>query len=135
MKKLLMSLAFVGLLALPVTASDVQVIANPSVGAAEVTADDLKEIFLGAKTSLGGGAVEPVLGGGAHDAFLKAYVGKSDTGLKNHFKSMVFTGKGAMPKSFATDAEVVKYVAATKGAIGYVSGTADTGAAKKIAVK
>ena len=135
MKKLMMSLAFVGLLALPVTAADVQVIANPSVGAAEVTADDLKEIFLGAKTSFGGGSVEPVLGGGAHDDFLKAYVGKSDQGLKNHFKSMVFTGKGSMPKSFATDADVVKYVMATKGAIGYVSGAADTGAAKKIAVK
>ena len=27
-----------------------------------------------------------------------------------------------MPKAFATDAEVLKYVASTKGAIGYVSG-------------
>jgi ABC-type phosphate transport system substrate-binding protein len=47
----------------------------------------------------------------------------------------VFTGKGSMPKSFASDAEVVKYVSTTKGAIGYVSAAADVASAKKIAVK
>jgi ABC-type phosphate transport system substrate-binding protein len=120
-----------------VSAADVQLIANPSVGAAELSADDVKEIFLGTKTAVAGGDVQPVLanGGAAHDAFLKAYVGKSDQGLRNHFKSLVFTGKGSMPKSFATDADVAKYVAATKGAIGYVSAGADIGSAKKIAVK
>ena len=97
---------------------------------AELSSADVKEIFLGAKTSVGGGDVEPVLAksGAAHDAFLKAYVGKSDQGLANHFKSLVFTGKGSMPKAFATDAEIVKYVVATKGAIGYISGSADAGA-------
>lgn len=120
-----------------VSAADVQLIANASVGAAELSADDVKEIFLGTKTSVAGGDVLPVLAntGAAHEAFLKAYVGKSDQGLRNHFKSLVFTGKGSMPKSFASDAEIAKYVAATKGAIGYISGGADAGAAKKIAVK
>jgi hypothetical protein len=86
---------------------------------------------------VGGSAVVPVLasGGAAHEAFLKAYVGKSDAALRNHFKSLVFTGKGSMPKSFATEAEVVKYVAATKGAVGYVSGGADVAGVKKVHVK
>jgi ABC-type phosphate transport system substrate-binding protein len=138
MKKLLsLCLCAVMLAAFPVAAADVQVIANGSVSVSELSAADLKEIFLGNKTSVGGGDVEPVLakGGPAHDAFLKTYVGKSEQGLNNHFKSLVFTGKGSMPKAFATDAEIVKYVAATKGAIGYISGAADAGAAKKIAVK
>lgn len=118
------------------TASDVQVIANASVGVGEISAADLKEVFLGAKTSVGGGDVQPVLAqsGAAHEEFLRAYVGKSDAGLRNHFKSLVFTGKGSMPKSFASDAEIAKYVAATKGAIGYVSGSADVAGAKKITV-
>jgi ABC-type phosphate transport system substrate-binding protein len=120
-----------------VSASDVQLIANSSVTASELSADDVKEIFLGTKTAVGGGEVEPVLGkaGVAHEAFLKLYVGKSDQGLRNHFKSLVFTGKGAMPKSFASDAEIVKYVATTKGAIGYVSGAAEATGVKKLAVK
>jgi hypothetical protein len=118
-----------------VSAADVQVIGNASV-AGELSAADVKEIFLGAKESVGGTAVVPVLGGGAaHEAFLKAYVGKSDQALRNHFKSLVFTGKGSMPKSFASDADVIKYVASTKGAIGYVSGGADVAGVKKIQVK
>ena len=118
-------------------AAQVQVIANPSVSVAELSADHLKDIFLGGKTDVGGAAVEPVFEqtGAAHEAFLKTYVGKSEAALRIYFKTLVFTGKGTQPKAFASDAEVVKYVASTKGAIGYVSPSADTAGAKKISVK
>src|SRR6266567_1117433 len=91
-------------------AADVKVIANPSVGAADISSDDLKGIFLATKTSLGdSGHVEPVLekGGPAHEAFLKEYLGKTDAALGNYYRSLVFTGKGSMPKTVASDAEVV----------------------------
>jgi ABC-type phosphate transport system substrate-binding protein len=121
--------------AVPVSAADVQVIAHPAVPA-ELAAADVKDIFLGAKTTVGGAAVEPVLSSAAtHEAFLKTYVGKSDQGFRNHLKSLVFTGKGSMPKSFASDAEVIKYVASTKGAIGYVTAGADAAGVKKIQVR
>jgi ABC-type phosphate transport system substrate-binding protein len=130
-------LLLIALLIAPLTAAEVQVIANPGVTVAELSASDLKDIFLGNKTAVGGAAVEPVLhnGGATHESFLQAYIGKSDMALRNHFKTLVFTGKGAQPKMFATDAEVLKYVMSTKGAIGYVSASADTGSAKKIQVK
>jgi ABC-type phosphate transport system substrate-binding protein len=118
--------------------AQVAVIANASVGAASVGADELKDVFLGSKTTLSdGSAVEPVLGqaAAAHEDFLKDVVGKSEQALRMHFKSLVFTGKGAMPKSFASDGEIVAYVAKTKGAIGYVSASADAAGVKKIAVK
>jgi ABC-type phosphate transport system substrate-binding protein len=138
MKSCLLLVILAVALAAPAAAvADVQVIANPSVAVAELTADDLKDIFLGAKTAIGGGAVEAVFeqGGDTHLQFLKAYVGKSDAALRTHFKTLVFTGKGAQPKTFANDAEMLKYVAKTKGAIGYVSASADTAGAKKIQVK
>jgi ABC-type phosphate transport system substrate-binding protein len=130
-------LALVALLGAPLNAADVQVIANPGLTVGELTANDLREIFLGRRTVLDGAAVEPVLrmSGPTHEAFLQAYVGKSDSALRNHFKSLIFTGKGRPPKAFATDADVIKYVLGTKGAIGYVSPSADTGSAKKIQVK
>jgi ABC-type phosphate transport system substrate-binding protein len=136
-KRFLMLVVGVLLATWQVAAADVQIIANASVRATNLSADEVKDIFLGAKTSVAGGDVSPVLasGGAAHEVFLSTYVGKSDQGLRNHFKTLVFTGKGSMPKSFATDAEIVKYVAATKGAIGYISGSADAGAARKISVK
>lgn len=135
MKAFFLLMAFV--LAVPVAAADVQVIANPAVGVTEIAADDLKDIFLGAKTTLDGSPVQPVFeqSGATHDTFLKAFVGKSDAALRNHFKTLVFTGKGTQPKAFATDAEVVKYVAATRGAIGYVSAAADTAGTRKLRIK
>ncbi len=135
MKKLILT----GLLIVPaLLANDVVVVANPSVKSSEVSADEVKLVFLGQKTSLSdGSSVEPVLaqGGAAHEAFLKTYVGKTDPALRNHFKSLVFTGKGSMPKSLASDADIVAYVTKTKGAIGYVSAAASVGGAKKLTIK
>jgi ABC-type phosphate transport system substrate-binding protein len=118
--------------------AQIAVIVNPSVSAAAVDASELKDVFLGSKTTLAdGSAVEPVLGqaGTAHEAFLKDVVGKSDQALRTHFKSLVFTGKGSMPKSFGSDGDIVSYVAKTKGAIGYVSASSETAGVKKITVK
>jgi hypothetical protein len=55
--------------------------------------------------------------------------------MRDHFKSLVFTGKASMPKSFMSDAEILKYVAATRGAIAYVGASADASGVKKLHVK
>jgi ABC-type phosphate transport system substrate-binding protein len=120
------------------TAADIKVIANSSVGATSVSSDELKGVFLATKSSLSDGShVEPVLlkSGAVHEAFLKDYVGKSDSALETYYRSLVFTGKGSMPKAFATDAEVVAFVEKTKGAIGYVGAGTSTGGAKVLDVK
>jgi len=117
---------------------DLKVIANPSVGASTVSADELKGVFLVTKTSLSDGShVEPVLekGGATHEAFIKEYLGKSDSALQTYYRSLVFTGKASMPKTLGTDADVVGYVAKTKGAIGYVGSAADTTSVKALEVK
>jgi hypothetical protein len=121
-----------------VRAADVKVIANPSVKADSLSAEDLKGVFLATKSSLSDGShVEPVLekGGPAHEAFLKEYLGKADAALQTYYRSLVFTGKASMPKVFATDAEVSAYVTKTKGAIGYVSADASTDGVKTLEVK
>ena len=119
-------------------AADIKIIANSSVGASSVSAEELKGVFLSTKSSLSDGShVEPVLlkGGAVHEAFLKDYVGKSDSALETYYRSLVFTGKGSMPKTLATDAEVVAYVEKTKGAIGYVAAATTTADVKVLEVK
>jgi ABC-type phosphate transport system substrate-binding protein len=119
-------------------AGEVKIIANPSVGASDISSDDLKRVFLATKSSLSDGShVEPVLekGGATHEAFLKEYLGKTDAALGTYYRSLVFTGKGAMPKTFASDAEVVSYVAKTKGAVGYVAAAAPTAGVKQLEIK
>jgi TonB family protein len=38
-----------------------------------------------------------------------------------YYRSLVFTGRGSMPRTLDSDEAVVAYVAKTRGAIGYVS--------------
>jgi hypothetical protein len=119
-------------------AADTKVIANESVKASAISADELKGVFLATKSALGDGShVEPVLqkGGATHEAFLKEYLGKTDSALSTYYRSLVFTGKASMPKTLGSDAEVAAYVAKTKGAIGYVSAGASAPGAKTIEVK
>lgn len=118
-------------------AGGIKVIANPSVRASSISADDIKNVFLENTSSLGDGThVEPVLakGGPAHVVFVKQYLGKTDTALQVYYRSLVFTGRGSMPKTVGSDAEVVDYVAKTKGAIGYVSAETSTHAVKTLEI-
>jgi TonB family protein len=118
-------------------AGDVRIIANPSVSAEAISAEEIKSVFLEERNSLRDGTrVEPVLskGGPAHAAFLKEYLGQNDDALQNHYRALVFTGKGPMPKALRSDEEVVAYVARTRGAIGYVSSTVTLDGVKTLAV-
>ena len=120
------------------SAADLKIIANPSVGASAVSSDELKGVFLATKTSLSDGShVEPVLekAGAVHESFIKEYLGKTDAALQPYYRSLVFTGKASMPKTLGADAEVVAYVAKTKGAIGYVGASAATTGVKTLEVK
>ena len=138
LRDILMAIAVIALASIPALAGGPKVIANPSVKADSVSADELKSVFLEETSSLRDGShVEPVLakGGAAHEAFVKDYLGKSDAALQTYYRSLVFTGKGSMPKMVGSDAEVVAYVAKTKGAIGYVSAESSVEGAKVLQVK
>jgi ABC-type phosphate transport system substrate-binding protein len=122
----------------PAAAAAVKVIAHSSVQVSQVSPDELKGVFLETRTSLADGSqVEPVLlkSGDVHDEFVKQYMGKTAAGLENYYRSLVFTGKGAMPKILKSDAEVLAYVKKTRGAIGYVSDGASTEGVKILDVK
>jgi TonB family protein len=110
-----------------VIAADIKVIANGSVKADMISANEVKSVFLEEYNSLRDGThVEPVLekDGPVHEAFLHEYLGGTDDDLQNYYRALVFSGRGSMPKQLGSDAEVVAYVARTKGAIGYVSAEA-----------
>jgi hypothetical protein len=117
---------------------DIKVIANPSVGVSAMGAEELKGVFLATKTSLKDGShVEPVLekSGAVHEAFVKEYLGKTDAALQTYYRSLVFTGKASMPKALGSDAEVMAYVAKTRGAVGYVSSASSNAGVKVIEVQ
>lgn len=112
------------------------VIANPGVKSSEVSKNDLKDVFTGASTSLGGASVTPVLlkAGAAHDEFLSAYIGKNDTAFRAGWRSLVFSGQATMPKSLDGDAAVVEFVSHNAGAIGYIGKASPHDGVKVLAV-
>ena len=118
-------------------ASGVKVIVNSSVNADTISAGEIKRIFLEENTSLADGShVEPVLekSGAVHEAFLQEYVGRTDDDLQSYYRALVFTGRGSMPKELSSDAEVVAYVARTRGAIGYVNATFNVEGVKTLSI-
>jgi hypothetical protein len=124
--------------AVSAAAADIKVIANPSLKASALSSEELRGVFLVTKTSLSDGShVEPVMlkEGAIQATFVKQFIGKTETALEIYYRSLVFTGKGLLPKTFASDAEMINYVAKTKGAIGYVGGEASVDAVKTLKVK
>lgn len=117
-------------------AQDVVLVANKSVKISEITYADLRAIFMGTKTRFADGshAVPVTLKGGpAHEVFLKHYVGEDPEEFRSQWRKVVFTGQGAMPRAFDSESALIEYVAATPGAVGYVSRTSSQDNVKLLA--
>jgi hypothetical protein len=105
-------------------AQDVVLVANKGVRISEITNADLRAIFMGTKTRFSDGshAVPVILKGGpVHEVFLRNHVGEGPEEFRADWRKLVFTGQGAMPKVFDSESALIEYVAATPGAVGYVS--------------
>jgi ABC-type phosphate transport system substrate-binding protein len=105
-------------------AQDVVLVVNKGVQISQISAADLRAIFTGEKTRFADGshAVPVILKGGpAHEVFLKNHLGQSPDEFRVLWRKAVFTGEGSMPKTFPSETALIEYVAATPGAIGYVS--------------
>ncbi|MBZ5685135.1 MAG: substrate-binding domain-containing protein [Acidobacteriia bacterium] len=105
-------------------AQDVVIVANRSVVASQISEAQLREIFTGVRSRLNDGTrTVPVLlkGGAVHEVFLHHYVRDNPEEFRTRWHKAVFTGQGSMPKEFGSEAELLNYVEATPGAIGYVS--------------
>lgn len=123
-------LGFVAVFASPAHAGP-QVIVNSDAGVSSVSAETVKNVFLGKTTKLDNGTkvtFAVLKGGAAHESFLSDVVGKSPSQFLSYWRKLAFSGKGSMPQEFESEDALVAYVQSTPGAIGYVSeGTATDG--------
>src|SRR5579864_295858 len=103
---------------------DVLIVANVSLRASAISSTELREVFTGVRSRLDDGTrVIPVAlkGGAAHEIFLRNHLGEGPDDFRTRWRKAVFTGEGAMLKEFGSESDLLRYVAATPGAIGYVS--------------
>ncbi|MCP4547987.1 MAG: phosphate ABC transporter substrate-binding protein [bacterium] len=110
-------------LGLETASAETLIIVNSAVAESAVDAEMIQKIFLGkTKKWEDKTAIVPVIldEGPVHDAFLDQYLNKSAKKFSTFWKKAVFTGTGTPPSSFATEAEIIAFVASNKGAIGYI---------------
>ncbi len=109
------------------------IIVNKALEKEKLDAATVKAVFLGKKTAWdsGGRVILAVLKSGpVADDFLKASVDLTSSGFNNQWRRLAMTGGGTAPKSFESEEELRKFVAATPGAIGFVdSANADASVA------
>jgi ABC-type phosphate transport system substrate-binding protein len=119
-------------------APQVIVIANPGVKATEISKSDLRDVFNGSATTMRDGTrVVPILlkAGTAHMEFLQVYIGKNDAAYRAGWRSLVFSGQAAMPKTLDGEAAEVDFVAHNEGAIGYIGASTPHAGVKVLAVR
>ena len=118
--------------------ADFKVIVNSATAVGDLPAADLSKIFL-KQGGFPGGAkavpVEPAKGAAARAAFAKKVHGRPVAAIETYWQNQVFSGGESPPPTKGSDAEIVAFVKATPGAIGYVSAGAGTAGVKVIAVK
>jgi ABC-type phosphate transport system substrate-binding protein len=102
-----------------------QVIVNADNSAARLDKRFVAEAFLRKRTRWGGDrAILPVdlnQKSKARSAFSHQVLGRDVASVRRYWAQLVFSGRGVPPPELASDDDVIKYVAAHSGAIGYVA--------------
>ncbi|MBN8503548.1 MAG: hypothetical protein J0L58_03665 [Burkholderiales bacterium] len=119
-----------------VAQAQVVVIVNPSSSTSTLNADQVANIYLGKSNSMpGGGSAVPANlpeTSPTRDAFFSKVTGKQSAQVKAIWSRLVFSGKAAPPKEFASTAEVKKFVSSTPDAIGYIEKSAADSSVKVV---
>lgn len=139
MRPLLAAAAFLALAAaLPAAAEDFKVVVHPENPATEVTAPQLSRLFL--KKTLrweDGTAVQPVEPATPRlrERFALGVHERSVNAVRAYWNQVIFSGRDVPPIEKPGDAEVIAFVRANRGAVGYVSPGADASGLKVLAVR
>ncbi len=123
MRKIVIYLLVIFFLIVAVSHADCLIITNKSVNEEYITKNEVKNIFLGKQIKWKNKTkIRIVISDNKelHVAFLKTYIRRIPSQFRAHWRSMMFTGKGMLPRRFTTTEELIKYVATTEGAIGYI---------------
>lgn len=118
--------------------ADVIVIVHPSQDVSSITTADLTKLFLKKTPKWGNGsAVAPVdqaAEAPVRALFSELVLGKKVAAVSSYWQQQVFSGQGIPPEVKPGDAEVLSYVKANPGAIGYLSAGAATDGVKVLTV-
>lgn len=118
-KWVLLSLGMMGVVTgVSAVAAEVYVIAHPGV---TLSASELRDVYLGEKQFSGALKLVPVDNSVAQADFLEKVVNMKPEKYSGLWTKKSFRGDATPPEIKSSDAEVIRFVKSTPGAIGYVS--------------
>jgi ABC-type phosphate transport system substrate-binding protein len=107
--------------------------ANPSY---TVSKQQLSNIFMKKTGTWSDGQqalpVDQAVSSSTRHGFSKVIFGRDANAIKSYWQRQIFSGRGVPPPEKASDDEVLAFVKANPGAIGYVSSNADVGSGVKV---
>lgn len=116
-----------------------RVIVNPHNTVTAVDREFLRNAYLKKQTAWPHGEpVRPVALSRkftVQEQFTREVLQKTPAQLRNYWNQQIFSGKGVPPVELDTTAEMIAYVVANPGAVGYLPIDVDPGAARAIEVK
>ena len=102
-----------------------QVIVNRANGVSSIRRDELSALFMRRTRSWRGGGevrpVEPPSRSRVREQFSRAIHGKSVAYVTRYWHRVIFAGRGVPPAELGSDAAILEYVKAHRGAIGYIA--------------
>ena len=121
------------------SAQEFKVIVNSANSTTELSTDVTSKLFLKQSTKFPNGtAAQPVdlaKTSAVRAAFSKAVLGRPSSAVETYWQQQIFSGKDVPPPAKASDDDVIAFVKANPGAIGYVSAGASTAGVKVVDVK
>jgi PBP superfamily domain len=115
------------------------IVVHPANPASTVTQDFLAQAFFKRTTRWSHGAtiypVDLTLQSPVRRAFSSAVLKRSAPAVRGYWLQRIFSGRDVPPPELDSDTAVLRYVAATPGAIGYVSSGADRALVKVLSLR
>ena len=115
-----------------------KVIVNPSNPVKVLDRDFLRDVYLKKAIDWNQGeSIRPIdlsVRFSVRDRFRDEVIRKTSSQLKSYWNQQIFSGKGVPPPESDSTAEVIAYVLANPGGIGYLPANVDPGGAKVIGI-
>jgi len=120
------------------SAAEFKIVANNATQISSLSRDELKAIFMKRnprwKDGMDIAPVDQAASSPTRASFTQAIHGKPVAAIESFWQQQIFSGRQVPPITKASDDEVLAFVKANPGAIGYVSSAAPTGGVRVIAV-
>jgi ABC-type phosphate transport system substrate-binding protein len=126
-------------IATPAEDARFKIIVNAKNPVTNLDSDQLRNMFLKKRVVWGNGdTIRPIDLSSkfpVREQFVRRVLKKTPAQLKTYWNQQIFSGKGVPPPEASSPADVINYVRANSGAVGYVPADTDARDAKVVEVK